>query len=183
LWEAWEYAWNHDDARLSGDETPWFDDDGDGLPTFINGADHLDEDDGDLAKETFLEDEPACAMKTKTGELTGGYFYVPNGTDALEIKLMFFDANLVGDQIGGVSPIENYPDGIVDMADIDITISNFGNNGTYITNIWLVTVTFNTGEEIPVDSNGFVTIPYGAENFTVEQVGNRVGAMIIFWYP
>jgi len=36
LWEAWEYAWNHDDARLSGLETPWFDDDGDGfLPCFV----------------------------------------------------------------------------------------------------------------------------------------------------
>lgn len=66
LWEAWEYAWNHDDARwVIGhftdeygvvDETPWFDDDGDGLPTFIYGSDHLDDDwQGVLAKKTFLD--------------------------------------------------------------------------------------------------------------------------------
>jgi len=58
--EAWDYAYSHDDARKtvrtkSGtvpdpfppelqcvDESPWIDTDGDGLPTFINGADVLD---------------------------------------------------------------------------------------------------------------------------------------------
>ncbi len=56
LLEAWQYAWDHDDARLQGLETPWFDDDGDGLPTFISGSDHLDADgQGDLASQIVLE--------------------------------------------------------------------------------------------------------------------------------
>jgi hypothetical protein len=61
FWEAWIHAWDNDEARYEVghfpdvDETPWFDDDGDGLPTFINGADHFDEDgQGDLAKRTYL---------------------------------------------------------------------------------------------------------------------------------
>jgi len=33
MWEAWDYAWNHDEARLAGLETPWIDDNGNGLPT------------------------------------------------------------------------------------------------------------------------------------------------------
>jgi len=41
-WEAFKYAWEHDDARILGLETPWFDDDGNGYPTFKNGENHLD---------------------------------------------------------------------------------------------------------------------------------------------
>lgn len=56
LLELWQYAWNTDQARLLGLETPWFDDDGDGLPTFKLGSDHLDVDgQGDLANQTILE--------------------------------------------------------------------------------------------------------------------------------
>ncbi|MEM3464252.1 MAG: hypothetical protein QXL91_05250 [Candidatus Bathyarchaeia archaeon] len=63
MWEAWQYAWDHDTARTQGydylgvhyTETPWFDDDGDGLPTYINGSDHLDPDQGILAMQTFLQ--------------------------------------------------------------------------------------------------------------------------------
>ena len=54
LKEAWDYAWNHDDARLAGLSIPWLDDDGNGLPTYINEADQLDPDDGDLAANTWL---------------------------------------------------------------------------------------------------------------------------------
>ncbi len=55
MWEAWHYAWNNDEARLSGDETPWFDDDGDGLPTFRNGADNLDNNQGSVANMTYID--------------------------------------------------------------------------------------------------------------------------------
>jgi len=55
LLELWQYAWDNDDARLSGLETPWFDDDGDCYPTFLHGYDNLDYNDGDLANQTVLE--------------------------------------------------------------------------------------------------------------------------------
>jgi len=34
MWEAWKYAWDHDEARPS--ETPWLDDNFNGEPTYIN---------------------------------------------------------------------------------------------------------------------------------------------------
>jgi len=54
LKEAWDYAWNHDTARLGGWETPWLDDNGNGLPTFVNEKDHLDSSDGSVADIIFL---------------------------------------------------------------------------------------------------------------------------------
>ena len=57
--EAWNYAWDNDEARFSVDlplgEIPWFDDDGDGLPTFSNGADQLDYDQGHVANMTYID--------------------------------------------------------------------------------------------------------------------------------
>jgi len=91
LWEAWHYAWNHDEARYavghntcpSGipmDETPWFDDDGDGLPTFKNGEDCFDTNgQGDLAKQTYLGRKHTLSISTSTGGTTdpspGTYTY------------------------------------------------------------------------------------------------------------
>jgi hypothetical protein len=40
--EAFQYALEHDDAHLQGKEDPWYDDDGDGLPTYVNGKDVID---------------------------------------------------------------------------------------------------------------------------------------------
>ncbi|HEY4674971.1 MAG TPA: dockerin type I domain-containing protein [Candidatus Bathyarchaeia archaeon] len=42
MWEAWEYAWYNDLARLAGLETPWLDDNFNDLPTYRNEADQLD---------------------------------------------------------------------------------------------------------------------------------------------
>ena len=53
MWEAWDYAWNHDEARLAGFETPWLDDNGNGLPTYINGEDDLDQFDSSLYDGLF----------------------------------------------------------------------------------------------------------------------------------
>jgi PKD repeat protein len=71
-------------------------------------------------------------------------------------------------------------DKVSDMADITIAYANYLNSGTYITDFSGVTVTFDTEDESTPD-NGFVVIPEGAENFTVKQNGNPIGAMIIFW--
>jgi len=55
--EAFDYAWNHDPARtgeVPQSETPWLDDNGNGLPTFVQGQDVLDPTDGQLASQTYL---------------------------------------------------------------------------------------------------------------------------------
>jgi hypothetical protein len=44
--EAFWYAWEHDIARIDGRESPWIDDNGNKLPTFFNGTDQLDSNDG-----------------------------------------------------------------------------------------------------------------------------------------
>lgn len=69
----------------------------------------------------------------------------------------------------------------VRVNDIFAVTTNFGNDGTYITDLSGVTVTFNTGEEISPDSDGFVTIPQDATSFTVKRYGTPIGAMIVFW--
>jgi hypothetical protein len=56
--EAWDWAWNSDEKRLSGDETPWFDDNGNKLPTYKNESDYMDSTDGQLASQTFLPPLP-----------------------------------------------------------------------------------------------------------------------------
>jgi len=73
------------------------------------------------------------------------------------------------------------PDRKIDIRDIAIVAKNFGKFGTYIIDLTEVKVTFNTGEEKLPDSDGFVTIPQGATNFTVKRNGTLIGAMIIFW--
>lgn len=69
IWEAFDYAYKHDTARLAVrtknftisdpwndstiDESPWYDDDGDGFPTYQDGEDILDGPQGDLGKQTY----------------------------------------------------------------------------------------------------------------------------------
>ncbi len=63
--EAWNYAWENDYARQQGWETPWLDDNGNGLPTYVNEADLLDDSDpnrpwpdGDLAATVTFPERP-----------------------------------------------------------------------------------------------------------------------------
>ena len=67
--EAWDYACDHDIARQQGLETPWLDDDGNGLPTFANGTDVLDPDDGTLAADTWFQ-KKVSHLEVKTWCLT-----------------------------------------------------------------------------------------------------------------
>jgi len=38
--ETWFYAWEYDDSRIDGKNTPWLDDNGNGLPNYWNGTDN-----------------------------------------------------------------------------------------------------------------------------------------------
>ena len=53
--ETWQYAWDNDGYREDGRETPWRDDNGNGLPTFRDGQDFLDSSDGSLSEQMILE--------------------------------------------------------------------------------------------------------------------------------
>ncbi|MDH5690545.1 MAG: hypothetical protein OEY81_03835, partial [Candidatus Bathyarchaeota archaeon] len=52
MWDAWEWAWDHDEARPW--ETPWLDDNFNGEPTYIDEDDDLDQTDGLFSMETYL---------------------------------------------------------------------------------------------------------------------------------
>jgi len=52
--EAWNYSRANDEARIAGLETPWFDDNGNGLPTFKLGVDSPDNSQGANLNQTFL---------------------------------------------------------------------------------------------------------------------------------
>jgi hypothetical protein len=72
-------------------------------------------------------------------------------------------------------------DRYVGIDDIFSAALCFGREGTYYYNFMGITIAFNTGEEIPCDNNGFVTIPQGATSFTVKRYGDPVGTTAIFW--
>jgi len=75
------------------------------------------------------------------------------------------------------------PDRYIDGLDIGPASRNYGKSGTYIADLTGVTVTFNTGQSISPDSDGFVVIPQGATSLTVKRSGNPIGAVITFWGP
>jgi len=73
--ETWQYAWSHDSYRINGKETPWRDDNGNGLPTFKDGQDVLDATDGALSEQTFLEPNLATILNSS------GFKNIEDSTD------------------------------------------------------------------------------------------------------
>jgi hypothetical protein len=123
-----------------------------------------------------------------TGDQTGGtspypiILDYPDGivdiSDILFVSLHFGKAEGEGGftYMGDVAP-----DGIIDIGDILEISLHYGELTDFNYNFSGVTVTFSTGEEKIPDSNGYVTIPQGATNFTVKRNGTPIGAMITFW--
>ena len=106
----------------------------------------------------------------------------PDGkVDIRDVAFVSNKYGLVEGRSGWDYMADVYPDRKIDIQDIARVSANFGKFGTYITSFAGVTVTFNTGQTISPDSDGFVTIPQGTTNFTVKRNGNPIGAMIIFW--
>jgi len=71
IWEAFQYALANDDAYLQGLETPWLDDNGNKLPTYKDGEDQLDSNDGNLAAKTYLK---RYDLTVRTYVIGGGEF-------------------------------------------------------------------------------------------------------------
>ena len=72
------------------------------------------------------------------------------------------------------------PDGEICIDDMFTVAMNFGNSCSYSTDLAGVAALFSTGHEVtPI--NGYVSIPYGALDFTVARNGNPIGATSVFW--
>ena len=78
--EAWNYSWTNDEARIAGLETPWFDDDGDQLPTFKLGADYLDTNQGANMNQTYLPIQGDLAVDELEPVEHYSIFQIFNGT-------------------------------------------------------------------------------------------------------
>lgn len=124
------------------------------------------------------------------GDQTGGtspYSSIETYPDGkVDLKDIYFMGKVYGKSEG--EPGWDYMadlngDRVCNLKDYYIVCKKYGNSGTYIniTDLSGVTVAFNTGEEEPLDSYGFVAIPQGATSFTVKRNGIPIGAMVIFW--
>jgi len=118
--EAFDYAWNKDPKRISGDETPWFDDDGDGGPTFVRGEDYLDNDQGSLASDTYLSNNLVFSVYLSGDINDDGY-------------VNYLDGILLGAAYGSTPNDPNWnpdadlnEDGYINYLDAIILGSNYG---------------------------------------------------------
>jgi len=138
LLEAWEYAWDNDDARISGEEEPWMDDNGDGYPTHKNETDVFVPGDGEptgLAATTWLSppiingheqgnvNHPGAYYHWNYTELGYGIDLQVNQTDLDLMGLAFFTFDWepwgIGEGLYNPDADINL-DGLVDTRDISI---------------------------------------------------------------
>jgi len=126
-----------------------------------------------------------------TGDQTGGTSPYPAIANYPDGKVSGMDIAFVNSKYGSwegeTSPVvwdymaDVNPDRRITGVDVALVCKNFGLNGTYITDLAGVAITFNTGQTVSPESDGFVTIPPGATNFNVTRYGTLIGAMVIFW--
>lgn len=120
-----------------------------------------------------------------TGDQAGGQDpWGPDGTvDGSDFYIVLQAWGSTEGQSGWDYMADIVPDRVIDGSDFYQIAINYGKSGTYSTDLTGVKVTFNTGEEKLPDSDGFVTIPQGATNFTVKRNSTPIGAMVIFYGP
>ena len=121
-----------------------------------------------------------------TGDQTDGIGNYPDGkVDIRDISFVNSKYGKNDSQNGWDYMADVYPDRKIDIRDVSLVAKHFGMQGTYITDLTGVTVTFEiyTGEtqEVTPDINGFTGIPIGATSFTVKRNGSQVGAVVLFW--
>jgi hypothetical protein len=116
--EAWEYAWQYDDARLHGDETNWFDDNGNHRPTYLNETEYdapRDPNDGIFASTTwFPQAWPADVVRDGVIDIF----------DLVTVALLF-GSNVSDPKWNSVADIVE--DNVVDIFDVVAVALEFGN--------------------------------------------------------
>ena len=122
MWEAFRYAWYNDEARLDGSETPWIDDNDNGLPTYKEEHDNLDSgvellsQDGLLAWETYLGFE-----RLRTPDLDGD-----REVEMEDIETLIRAFGDTPSKPGWNSSLDLHVDDIIDWKDIFLFIKMFG---------------------------------------------------------
>jgi len=153
------------------------------MKTRVNGYFYIPNYDVDVLKIEFLFNYSGLEGDQAGG--TSPYSGIANYPDGTVDML---DAIVVSESYGQIEGGArwNYMADVdaskqVDIFDCIIVSDNFGNSGTYSSNLNGVSVVFNTGYQASPDSGGNITIPDGARSFTVYKNGSPIGAMITFW--
>ncbi|RLI83298.1 hypothetical protein DRP04_01835 [Archaeoglobales archaeon] len=122
------------------------------------------------------------------GDQTGGESPYPELAHWPDSKVDVRDANFISSVYGTSEGDTDWDymgdinaDKKVDVKDQYIVQGNYGNVGTYITDLSGVTIEFDSGEVYEPDPDGFVNIPEGATSFYVKKNGAAIGALITFW--
>ena len=126
------------------------------------------------------------------GDQTGNQTHPYPGTitDYPDGKVNILDVSFVVKEFGSDENQSNWhymadvvPDRKINILDVSAVTKNYGKpSGSYIYGLSGVTVTFDTSFPM-LPANGFVSIPPDALNFTIQQDGNQIGAMVTFWTP
>lgn len=123
-------------------------------------------------------------------EVDGYPFEFPDGeVDMRDVGFVSRKYGLQEQQIGWdyMADVDLYggSKGKIDMRDVGVVSQNYGKSGSYIYDLTGVTVTFDTGDVVPIEyipELGMYTgvpIPEGAETFIVKKDAVPIGAMII----
>jgi hypothetical protein len=144
-----------------------------------------------IVASSLLKIEMLFDNANLTGDQTGGTSPYPAIANYPDGKVSGMDIAFVNSKYGSwegeTSPVvwdymaDVNPDRKITGVDVALVSQNFGLNGTYITDLAGVAITFNTGQTVSPESDGFVTIPPGATSFNVTRYGTLTGAMVIFW--
>lgn len=141
-----------------------------------------------VAEKGSVKIELLLGNQDLTGDQTGDINHYGTIANYPDGTVDMSDVSFIVDKFGSSENQSNWdymadivPDRTIDMADVSAATDNFMRTGSYIKVLSNVTILFNTGQEISPDSNGFVTIPQYASNFTVRRYGNSTGAMVVFW--
>lgn len=137
----------------------------------------------DLLKiEMLFDSQNVVGDQTGGASPYGSIAAYPDGkVNILDCMLVSNKFGLKEDGSGWDYMADVVPDRKINILDSMAVSRNFGKSGTYITDLAGAAITFNTGQTVSPESDGFVTIPPGATGFTVKRNGTPIGAMVIFW--
>jgi hypothetical protein len=151
------------------------------MKTRVNGYFYVPALNPESLKVVFLFSNPDLEGD-QIGGPAGEYSIVPDGV--VDITDLVFIKNNIGLTEGSSNweyMADISADKTVDVGDYSITKKNVGKSGTYIYDLTGVTILFDTGNEVGLDSTGKANIPAKATSFTVKKNGSPIGAYILFY--
>jgi hypothetical protein len=151
------------------------------MKTLANGSFYVANVSTNLLKVHLLFNSSSIIGDQAGTQVSGFLFPFPDGTvNGSDISFLNGKMGLAEGQSGWDYMADIVPDRVIDIFDYMQISMNYGNSGTYVTDLAGVTITFDVGGDRSPDAYGFIEIPQGATTFTVKRNNTTIGAMIIF---